>query len=154
MLTPTSGAGTETVRSGLASTIVYFVDAVQSTSVMSWFMLGMTAYPAAQRKCQEELDRVVGRSRMPTLADRDSLPYICATLREALRWRAVTPLGESLPKANLLTDLHPWLTKCRSTALYDGGKPSPIFRQITNILVSFSRTTGMKGSSFQKEPSV
>jgi len=137
MLTPTSGAGTETVRSGLVSTIVYFVDAVQSAAVMTWFILGMSAYPAVQKKCQEELDRVIGRSRMPTLADRDSLPYICATVREALRWRPVSPFGESLPKVKFITGLYPWLMKRRSTALYDGGKPSPIFRQITNILISF-----------------
>jgi len=109
MLTPISVAGTETVRSGLVSIIVYFVHAVQSASIMSWFMLGMTAYPEVQRKCQEELDSVIGRSRMPTLADRDNLPYICATVREALRWRAVAPLGKSLPKMNVIADPHPCL---------------------------------------------
>ena len=65
-------------------------------------MLGITTYPEVQKKCQEELDRVIGRSRMPTLADRDSLPYIRATLREVFRWRAVLPLGESLLKMNLV----------------------------------------------------
>jgi len=106
MLTFISAAGAETVRSGLLSTIIYFFHTVQSAAVMSWFMLGMTAYPEVQRKCQEELDKVIGRSRMPTLADRDHLPYICATLREALRWRPVGPLGESLAKINLITDPH------------------------------------------------
>jgi len=67
---------------------------------MSWFMLGIAAYPEVQKKCQEELDRVIGRSRMPTLADGDSLPYIRATVREALRWRPIAPLGESLEKKN------------------------------------------------------
>ena len=86
------------------STIIHLVHAVQSASVMSWFVLGMIAYPEVQQKCQEELDRVIGRSRMPILADRDSLPYLCATLREAIRWRPVTPLGESSPKINLITD--------------------------------------------------
>ena len=61
---------------------------------MTWFMLAMITYPEAQRKCQEELDAVVGRSRMPTFADLDSLPYVRATAREALRWRTVVPLGE------------------------------------------------------------
>ena len=75
---------------------------------MSWFMLGMIAYPEVQKKCQEELDRVIGRSRVPTLADRDSLPYIRATLREALRWRPVSPLGESLENMNFIPDLHSW----------------------------------------------
>ena len=61
---------------------------------MTWFVLAMIAYPEKQRKCQEELERVIGRSRMPTLADQDSLPYVRATVRELLRWRSVGPLGE------------------------------------------------------------
>ena len=76
---------------------------------MAWLLLGMAAYPEALKKCHEELDRVVGRSRMPTLGDRDSLPYIRATVREALRWRAVAPVGELLPKMNLITNPDPWL---------------------------------------------
>ena len=95
------------MRNGLLLTIVYFVHVVQSAGTMYWFMLGMTAYPEVQRKCQEELDRVIGRSRVPTLADRDSLSYICATLREALRWQPVAPLGKSLEKMNLVPDPHP-----------------------------------------------
>ena len=61
---------------------------------MTWFFLAMIAYPEKQRKCQEELERLIGRSRMPTLADQNGLPYIRATVRELLRWRPVTPLGE------------------------------------------------------------
>ena len=64
-------------------------------------MLAMIAHPDKQRKCQEELDAVVGRSRMPTFADRDSLPYICAAVREALRWRPATPVGESCISTDL-----------------------------------------------------
>ena len=60
---------------------------------MSWFMLAMLAYPDVQKKVQDELDRVVGRDRMPTFADRDDLPYLNACVREALRWRSLTPMG-------------------------------------------------------------
>ena len=67
---------------------------------MTWFMLAMIAYPEVQKKCQEELDRVVGRSRMPTLKDRESLPYIRATVRELFRWRTPTPIGELLSNIN------------------------------------------------------
>jgi len=147
MLTPISLAGTETA-SGLVSTIVYFVHAVQGEGMMSWVMLGMTAYPEVQKKCQEELDRVIGRSRMPTLADRDSLPYICATVREALRWRSPTPLGESLPKMNLI--IHPMIC--------DAGLPHYAMEVRLSHLPAgilspchFSRTTGTKDSSFPKE---
>ena len=60
---------------------------------MSWFMLAMVTYPEAQKRAQEELDNVVGRDRMPTFADRDSLPFIQACVRESLRWKTVAPVG-------------------------------------------------------------
>jgi len=63
-------------------------------------MLAMIAYPEVQQKCQEELDRVIGRSRMPTFRDRESLPYIRATVRELFRWRTPTPIGEVLSNMN------------------------------------------------------
>jgi len=59
-------------------------------------MLAMIAYPEKQKKCQEELDRVIGTSRMPTFEDQDHLPYVNATVRELLRWRPAFPLGEPL----------------------------------------------------------
>ena len=46
------------------------------------------------RRVQDELDEVVGRGRLPTLADRPRLPYLEATVREALRWRPVAALGK------------------------------------------------------------
>ena len=67
---------------------------------MTWFMLAMIAYPEVQKKCQEELDRVIGRSRMPTFRDRERLPYIRATLRELFRWRSTGPVGELFPDMN------------------------------------------------------
>lgn len=51
---------------------------------MTCFMLAMIAYPDKQRKCQEERERIIGRSRMPTLTDQNSLPYTHATVRELL----------------------------------------------------------------------
>lgn len=56
-------------------------------------MLAMVLYPETQKKAQAELDAVVGRSRLPTFADFDHLPYIRAMVKETLRWRAVDPLG-------------------------------------------------------------
>ena len=56
----------------------------------------MVAFPEVQRKAQEEIDEVVGRSRMPTFADRDHLPYIRAIVKEVLRWRPAAPLGDYL----------------------------------------------------------
>lgn len=54
----------------------------------------MTLYPEAQRRAQEEIDRVIGPDRLPTFADRDALPYVEALVTEVLRWNPVAPLGK------------------------------------------------------------
>lgn len=53
----------------------------------------MTIYPDVQKRAQEEIDRVVGNNRLPTLTDRDHLPYINAVVKETLRWHPVAPMG-------------------------------------------------------------
>jgi cytochrome P450 len=63
---------------------------------MAWFMLAMITNPDIQTKCQEELDNVVGRHRMPNFGDLDQLPYLRATVKEILRWRPVDPIGASI----------------------------------------------------------
>ena len=53
----------------------------------------MIKHPEVLRKAQEEMDSVVGRSRLPTLGDRSSLPYVEAMLTETLRWACPAPLS-------------------------------------------------------------
>ena len=53
----------------------------------------MIAHPEIQKRAQDELDAVVGRSRAPTFADSPNLPYIQALVKESLRWRPALPLG-------------------------------------------------------------
>ncbi|KAI9509781.1 cytochrome P450 [Russula earlei] len=57
------------------------------------FLLAMTMHPDIQKKAQAELDAVVGNDRLPTLGDRDSLPYLNTMIKEAIRWGPTTPLG-------------------------------------------------------------
>lgn len=64
-----------------------------TAGVMGWWMLAMLAYPEHQRRAQAEVDTVVGRSRLPTFADLDHLPYIHAMIKETMRWRPVDPVG-------------------------------------------------------------
>ncbi|KAJ7279289.1 cytochrome P450 [Mycena rebaudengoi] len=46
-------------------------------------LMALIAYPEAQKKAQEEVDRVVGEHRMPTLDDLEEMPYIRAMILEA-----------------------------------------------------------------------
>lgn len=46
----------------------------------------MVLYPAVYKKAQAEMDRVIGRDRLPELNDRDSLPYLEAIVLEIFRY--------------------------------------------------------------------
>ena len=63
------------------------------SGTMAWFMLAMVLYPDAQKKAQEEIDRVIGNDRLPCFDDRDNLPYVDAIVKEVLRWHPVGPMG-------------------------------------------------------------
>ena len=53
----------------------------------------MAMYPEVQRKAQDEIERVLGRGRLPKMVDRAHLPYVNAIVKEVLRWKPITPLG-------------------------------------------------------------
>ena len=64
-----------------------------SANTLKWSILLMISYPNVQSRVQRELDDVVGRSRLPILADRPSLPYTEATIQEIMRYGSIAPLG-------------------------------------------------------------
>lgn len=57
-----------------------------------------------QRKAREEIDRVVGSSRLPTMEDYDNLPYIRCCIKESLRWMPTVILG--VPHAAVKEDTY------------------------------------------------
>ncbi|KLO09739.1 cytochrome P450 [Schizopora paradoxa] len=81
----------ETISS--AAGVCYMAGVDTSTSMIQCFILAMTLFPEAQRRAQEEIDRVVGSDRLPQLSDRPQLPYCAALCKELLRWQPVSPLG-------------------------------------------------------------
>ena len=66
--------GTETIMTTLRWAVTYFVH-----------------WPEVQQKVHEELDFVIGRDRLTTLADTTSLPYLQATIHEISRMASVGP---------------------------------------------------------------
>ncbi|XP_072042928.1 cytochrome P450 2U1-like [Amphiura filiformis] len=81
-----------------------FIAGTETTSTtLKWVLLYMMIYPDVQEKVQSELDDVVGRSRLPSLKDRLSLPYVEATVLEIQRIASITPL--SVPRASTV-DTH------------------------------------------------
>lgn len=57
----------------------------QSIAVMTSFLMHMTLHPHIFKKAQQEMDRVVGRERLPTWEDREGLGYLECVFREVLR---------------------------------------------------------------------
>ena len=56
----------------------------------------MLNYPDVMKRCQAEIDDVIGHHREPSLKDKASLPFVEATLIEIQRITNVVPLGVSL----------------------------------------------------------
>ncbi|KAG6836307.1 hypothetical protein H0H93_009280 [Arthromyces matolae] len=60
----------------------FMIGGVETTaSIMQWFSALIPAYPEIQAKAHAELDRVVGRGRLPTVEDEKNLPYIHAIIK-------------------------------------------------------------------------
>jgi cytochrome P450 len=53
----------------------------------------MATHPSIQEKARREIDRVVGRGRLPDFSDRPAMPYIEAIYREVLRCRQPLNMG-------------------------------------------------------------
>ncbi|KAI9037331.1 cytochrome P450 [Aspergillus affinis] len=54
-------------------------------ALLQWFSALIPTFPEVQKKAQAELDRVVGRDRLPTIDDEKSLPYCRAIIKEVER---------------------------------------------------------------------
>ncbi|KAI5359250.1 putative cytochrome P450 [Septoria linicola] len=72
---------------------MYAGGADTTVSTLALFFMAMMLFPEIQSKAREEIDRVVGSDRLPSLDDREQLPYVGAIVKECLRWHPVTPTG-------------------------------------------------------------
>lgn len=72
---------------------LYAAGSDSTVAILSSFILAMVMFPEVQRRAQEEIDRVVGSSRLPGFEDRVNLPYIDGIVKEAWRWNPVGPMG-------------------------------------------------------------
>ena len=62
-------------------------------------------HPGIQKKAQAAVDKVVGKDRIPEVADKESLPYITAIMKEIFRWHNILPLSKLLYDAVDVTRL-------------------------------------------------
>ncbi|THU92071.1 cytochrome P450 [Dendrothele bispora CBS 962.96] len=75
------------------SGVAYFAGTDTTVSLIMSSILVLSHHPEVLEKAHEELDRVIGTSRLPQFQDRDKLPYIQAFIKEVERMYPVTPLA-------------------------------------------------------------
>uniref|UniRef100_UPI0037E93166 cytochrome P450 2J4-like n=1 Tax=Semicossyphus pulcher TaxID=241346 RepID=UPI0037E93166 len=72
---------------------LFFAGTETTTTTLHWGLLYMIYYPQIQEKVQAEIDTAVGSSRMPSLNDRENLPYTNAVIHEIQRMANIIPLN-------------------------------------------------------------
>ncbi|KAK7029530.1 hypothetical protein VNI00_014407 [Paramarasmius palmivorus] len=112
-----------------------------TSSFLKYLIIALIAFPRVQRKAQEEIDRVVGHERIPTLQDIENLPYIRALIKEVIRIRPVVPLvphgtladmeyrGFMIPKGTMI-----FVNTCRRTQCYSAVRYSQSITQMASII--------------------
>lgn len=68
------------------------------------FVMACIAYPETLQLARDEIDKVCGKDtlRLPSLDDMANLPFVCATVKEVLRWRPIVPI---MPQRVLVEDM-------------------------------------------------
>ncbi|KYR00511.1 hypothetical protein DLAC_02522 [Tieghemostelium lacteum] len=74
-----------------------FMSVETPANTLEWFTLLMANYPIVQEKVYQELKMIVSErdNIQLTLKDRNSTPYLNATIKESMRYKNIAPLGGS-----------------------------------------------------------
>ena len=85
--------GDEGLETLVCTLLSLFVAGSETTgNTLVWSCLYLLHHPDVQMKVHLEIDRVIGQERKPSLADKESMPYINAFIEETHRKTALTPL--------------------------------------------------------------
>jgi cytochrome P450 len=74
--------------------VAYLAGSDTTVSAIHSYFLAMLIRPDVQAKAQAEIDRVVGKDRLPELDDAPRMPYVQSVITECLRWLPVAPMGK------------------------------------------------------------
>ncbi|XP_061140479.1 cytochrome P450 1B1 [Syngnathus typhle] len=114
--------GHPSAKDYVPATLVDIFGASQDTlsTMLHWIFIILVKYPEMQVRLREEVDKVVDRSRLPSMEDQAELPYVMAFIYEVMRFTSFVPLtiphytttdtsinGYSIPK-NTVVFVNQW----------------------------------------------
>ncbi|KAG8981357.1 hypothetical protein FRB93_008723 [Tulasnella sp. JGI-2019a] len=76
----------------MTASALYSSGADSTAGSLSTLIFAMLLHPDVQARVQAELDGVFG-AHLPSIASRDSTPYLNAVIMETFRWRPPVPVG-------------------------------------------------------------
>ncbi|XP_029427424.1 cytochrome P450 2A6-like [Rhinatrema bivittatum] len=82
------------IKDLVVTALTVFFGATETVgTTLRYGLLILMKHPDVEGKVQEELDRVIGRSRSPAMEDRSKMPYTDAVVHEIQRYSNLLPLN-------------------------------------------------------------
>ncbi|XP_075069863.1 cytochrome P450 2D20-like isoform X2 [Mixophyes fleayi] len=88
---PSSSFSEKTLHIIMADLFIAGTDTTSNT--LRWSLLMMLLHPHIQKKVHEEIDRVIGRDKLPTIEDRGNMPFTNAVVHEVQRYGNILPMA-------------------------------------------------------------
>ncbi|KAG8901310.1 hypothetical protein FRC00_007957, partial [Tulasnella sp. 408] len=116
---------------------IFFGGLETTEATMRSFIYAMILSPSVQKKAQDEIDRVIGSTRLPTFEDQSDLPFLNAVVLETLRWNPVVSFG--VPHVSRKDDVYEgYFIPKGTTVIPNAWWVRPMKRQVVE---GFSRDT-------------